>query len=105
MGGVRTLLAPRLEQAERPATLEQLLQQQHFRAAGEQAVPEFAQHRKVETRIAQVETQQILPVNAGADGLRRLAIGEVLAELHDRYQCEPPRGQSWLAIMRIEGGK
>ena len=36
------------------------------------------QDRKVEARIRQFETQQILPVDARADRLRGLAIGEVL---------------------------
>src|SRR5713226_7871635 len=59
-------------------------------SARQQAVPEFAQDRKVEPWIRQVETQQILPVDARADCLSRLAIGEVLAELHDRHQRQPP---------------
>src|SRR5262249_44974351 len=51
------------------------------------------------------ETQQILPVDARADRLRRLAIREVFPKLHDRYQRQPPRGEPWLAGMRIQGGK
>jgi HKD family nuclease len=56
--------------------------------------PKFTQHRKVESRIRQFETQQILPVNARADRLRCLAIGQVLPKLHERHQREPPRGQA-----------
>src|SRR5215217_5137108 len=41
MGGVGALLAPRFQQAERPAPLEQLVQQQLFGTAGQQAVPKF----------------------------------------------------------------
>ena len=43
-------------------------------AARQETVPEFTQDRKVEPRIRQLETQQILPVDARADRLRRLTI-------------------------------
>ena len=85
VGGVSALLAPGGEQAQGPATLQQLLEEQCFGAAREQALPEGTQHRKVEARIRQLETQQILPVDACADRLGRLAIGEVLPKLHDRH--------------------
>jgi hypothetical protein len=48
MRGVRPLLAARLEEPEAPTALEQFVQQQGFRAAGEQAVPKLAEHGKIE---------------------------------------------------------
>ena len=102
---VGALLSPGLEQAQRPAALQQLVEEELFGAARQQSVPEFAQHRKVKARIRQLEAQQILPVDARADRLRRLAICEVLPKLHDRHQRQPPRGQARVAPRREQGGK
>ena len=102
---VGALLAPGGEQAQRTAALQQLVQEQLFGAARQQAVPKFTQDRKVKPRIRQLETQQILPVDARADRLRRLAIGEVLPKLHDRHQRQPPRGQARLPPQRKQGSK
>src|SRR5262249_8070607 len=76
------------------AALQQLVEEQRFGAAGQQAVPECTEHGKVEPRVRQLQTQQVLPVDAGADCLRRLAISEMLPKLHDGYQREPPWGQA-----------
>src|SRR5262249_17273245 len=65
----------------------------------------FTQHRKVKTRIRQLETQEILPINARADCLCCLAIGQVFAELHDRDQREAPRREAGLAIYGEDSGK
>src|SRR6266852_7775460 len=105
MRGVRALLPTGLEEPQRATPLQQLLKKHLCGVARQQAVPELAQDRKVETRIRQVETQQILPVNACADRLRRLAIGEVLPKLHDRHQREPPRGQARLPPRGKQGDK
>ena len=86
MRGVGALLPTGLEQAEGPAALQQLVEEQLFGAACQQAVPEFAQDRKVEPRIGQVKTQQILPVNTRPDCLCRLAIREVFPKLHERHE-------------------
>ena len=94
-----------LEQAQGAAALQQLVEEELFGAARQQAVPEFTQHRKVEARIGQLETQQILPVDARADGLGRLAIGQVFPKLHDRHQRQPPGGQARLAPRGEQGGK
>jgi hypothetical protein len=85
MGGVGALLPPRLEQAQSMAALQELVEEKLFSAAPQETIPEFTQDRKVEPRIGQLKTQQILPVNPRADGLRRLAIGQGLAKLHDRH--------------------
>ena len=66
MGGVGALLSPRFEQAQPLAALQELVEEL-FGAARQQAVPEFAQGRKVEPRIGELETQEILPVDTRPD--------------------------------------
>ena len=61
---VGALRPPRLEEADSAAALQQLVEEERFGTCRQQAVPEFAQDRKVETWISQLETQQILPVDA-----------------------------------------
>ena len=63
VGGVGALLSPRFEQAQPLAALQELVEEELFGAARQQAVPEFAQGRKVEPRIGELETQEILPVD------------------------------------------
>jgi hypothetical protein len=53
----------------------------------------------------QLETQQILSVDARTDSLGRLAISQIFAKLHDCHQRQPPGGQAWLAPRREQGGK
>ena len=53
VGGVGALLSPRFEQAQPLAALQELVEEERFGAARQQAVPEFAQGRKVEPRIGQ----------------------------------------------------
>jgi len=92
MGRVGALRPTGLEEPQHATPLEQLLQQPLFGTARQQTVAELAQDRKVASRIRQVETQQIFPVDARADGLRRLTVRQVLPKLHDGHQREPPRG-------------
>src|SRR4029434_2360141 len=96
MRRVGALSSPGCEQAEGTTALQELVEEERFGAPCQETVPEFTQDRKVETRVRQLETQQILPVDARADRLRRLAIGEVLPKLQDRHQRQPPRGQARL---------
>src|SRR5205085_11872070 len=84
------------EQAPGRAAFQQVGEGELFGAASEEAIAEFTQDRKVESRIRQLETQQILPVDARADRLRRLAIRQMLPKLPNRHQRQPPRGQGWL---------
>jgi hypothetical protein len=42
----------------------------------------------MEAGIGQCETQEIFPINAAADGIRSLAIGEAFSKLEDRDQRE-----------------
>jgi hypothetical protein len=85
MRGVRPLLPTRLEQPQGTTALQQYVQQEGFRAPSEQPIPKFTQHRKIEAWVAELQPQQVLPINACADGLRRLAVREVFTELHEGH--------------------
>ena len=54
--GVGALLPARLEQAQGTAALQQLVEEELFSAARQQAGPEFTQDRKVKAGIRQLET-------------------------------------------------
>src|SRR5215468_2518857 len=105
MRRVGALLAPGGEQAQGTAALQQLVEEELYGAASEEAIAEFTQDRKIESRIRQLETQQILPVDARADRLSRLTIRQILPKLHDRHQRQTPRRQGRLAPRREQGGK
>ena len=75
------------------------------RTAGEQAGAELAEHGGVEPRVGQLEAEQVLPVDAGADGVGGAAVGEVLAELEDGDQGQPPGREGGLASAGIEVGE
>ena len=66
----------------------------------QQARPELAQDAVIEARVGQVQGQKVLPVNPCPHRLCGLPVGQVLAELHQRDQRQPPRRISRLA----EGG-
>jgi len=51
----------------------------------------------VEARVGQLQAEQVLPVDAGAHRLGRLAVGQVLAELEQGDQRQAPRRQARLA--------
>jgi hypothetical protein len=97
VSGVGALPAARLEQAARPAHLEQLAQEPLLGATREQAGAELAQHRGVEAGIGQLQPEQVLPVDPRPHRLGRLPIGQVLVELQQGDQGQPPRRQARLA--------
>ena len=72
---------------------------------GQEPVTKFTEHGKVEARVREIETQEILPVDTRTDRLRRLAIRQVFPKLHDRHQRQPPRGQARLAPRGEQGSK
>src|SRR5262245_19227457 len=55
--------------------------------------------------VRQFQTQEILPIKTGADGLSRLSIREVLAKLHHRHQGKAPRRHARLATGWKEPGR
>jgi hypothetical protein len=81
MSRVGALPAPGLEQTQRLTAIQQPLQQQFLSTTSDQAGVELAQHGVVEPRVGQLETEQILPIDAGADCVGGPAVGEVLSGL------------------------
>jgi hypothetical protein len=73
--------------------------------AGEQPGAELAEHGGVEARVGQIEAEQVLPVDAGADRLGRLAVGEVRAALEHGDQGQPPGREGGLPTFGVEVGK
>ena len=69
---------------------------------GHQPRPELGQHAEVEAGVGQLEPERILPVDPGAHRVGRLPVAEVLEELEDRDQGQPPRGERRLALAGIE---
>jgi hypothetical protein len=65
----------------RPEVVQECLEQQQFHGPGDEAGAELGEDRGIEARIVQLQAEQILPVDAAADGIRRLPVGEALAEL------------------------
>ena len=55
--------------------------------------------------IRQRQPEEILPVDAGPDGVGGLAIGQRLAKLHDGHERQPPRRQGRLPTRGEERGK
>jgi hypothetical protein len=98
VGRVAALPAARLEQASRLAHLEQPAEQPLLGAALEQAGAELAQHRGVEAGVGQLQPEQVLPVDARPHRLGRAPVGEVLAELEQGDERQPPRRQPGLAV-------
>ena len=112
MRGVRPLAAPRLEQPQRPHSLQEGIQEPRRGVTRDQARAELAQHGKVEAGIGEFKPEGIFPVNATADGLGRLAVGQVFDKLQDTDQGQSPRTGRRLpmrgeqvgeVLVRIEG--
>src|SRR5262245_2969928 len=57
----------------------------------------------MEAGIGQFETQDIFPINAAADGIRSLAVGEAFSKLEDRDQREARWRFCGLPAPRKEG--
>lgn len=72
-----------LDQAASGAGFEHRFQQQSFGSTGDQTGAELAEYGEVEAGIGQFQTENILPVDAAADGVGGLAVGESLGELQD----------------------
>jgi hypothetical protein len=102
---VRPLPPPRLEQPAVAGASQQQVEQPAPGAADQQTGAELAQDRMVEARIRQLERQGILPVEAAAHRLGRRAVREVLDELEDRDQSQPPGGFGRPAPRREQVGE
>ena len=73
--------------------------------AGGEAAAELGEGGEVESGVVELEAEGVLPVDAAADGVGGLAIGEVLGELHDGDQGELPGGQCGLSAPGVEVGE
>ena len=105
MGRVGALAGTGLEQAAVLAGLEHLVQEEPFGPAGGEAAAELGEDGEVESGVVELEAEGVLPVDAAADGVGGLSIGEVLGELHDGDQGEPPGGQCGLSAPGVEVGE
>src|ERR671928_395981 len=105
VSGVGPLPSLCFEDAKLTADFENPLQQPLRRAAGQQAISELAKDRMVETGIGQLQAEEVLPIDAGADGLGSLSVAQALADLHESDEGEPPGRIARLAVLGIEVGE
>ena len=71
------------------ASVQEGVQEPLFGLAVDQAGAELAEHGVIEAGIGQFQAQGVLPVDAAADGVGGLAIGEALDVLEDGGQGQP----------------
>ena len=105
MGRVGPLPAPGLDQPRRLALLQQFLEQPLPGLTRKQSGAELAENGEVEARVGQLETEQVFPVDPGADGVGGPSIRESLAELQDGDEGEPPGGEGGLPTLGVEVGE
>ena len=103
MRGVRPLASPRFEQPLRPCQRQQGVQEERRRLTGDEPCAKLAQDGMMEAGIGQFEPQDIFPINAAADGIRGLAIGETFSKLEDRDHREARWRFCGLPAPRKEG--
>ena len=103
MGGVGALPAPGAQQLQVTAQRQKGVEQMLFRASCHETAAELAQNRSVEARVGQFQSQQILPIDAAADGIGRPPVGQVLGELEQGHQRQPPRAFRRLPARGEEG--
>jgi hypothetical protein len=83
VGRVGTLLAAGLEPTPVTAAVQDGVEKAPLSRASDEAGAEFTQDGAIEAGIGQFKGKGVLPVNAGADGVGRLSVGEILGELED----------------------
>jgi len=82
-GRVDALCAALFQQAVRPKTLQQIIQQALCLSTRQQPASELAQDREIKARIFKLQSQQILPINPAAHSIRRLVVRQAFSELQD----------------------
>jgi hypothetical protein len=94
--------------------LEEGIQEPRRGSTRDQARAELTQHEKVAAGVGAFKPEGIFPVHTTADGLGRLAVGQVFGTLPDTHQGQSPRTGRWLpmrgehvgaALVRIEGAE
>ena len=102
MRRVGALLTSLFEPAALPTVLKQHLQEEFFLVARKLASAKLAEHRKVDARIPEFETEDVLPVDATAHRFNSLSVRVVLHILHDTDQRQAPRGFGERSQVRID---
>ena len=105
--GVRSLAAPRRQEPQRPQPFQAGLQEPRHGVPRDQARAELAQHGTVEAGVGEFKPEDILPGHTTADGLGRLAVGQVFGTLQDTDHGQSPmRGEPvGEVLVRLEGPK
>jgi hypothetical protein len=105
MGRVGVLPATSVQEllllAQRHERIEHLL----FCASRNETAAEPAQNGGIEARVSQLQSQQVLPVNAAADRVGHPAVGQVLGKLGQGHKSQPPRTFGWLPATGEDGSK
>jgi len=105
MRRIRALAAPRLDQPRRLERRQQRLEQRRLGTRRDEAVAEFAEHRRVEPRVVQLQAEGIFPVDAPAHRIGGLAIAQSLGEREDRRQRQLRGGDRRLARLGKQVGE
>lgn len=74
MRRIRPLPSPRFEQMVLPAPRQESIEQPLSAVAYQQPGAEFAEHGGIEARVGRVQPQDVLPIDATADGIGRLPV-------------------------------
>jgi hypothetical protein len=82
--------------------LEHPIQESFFSFPAEQPGPELGQDAVVEAWVGELQAEGILPVDAASHGVGGLPIGEVLHELENGNESQPPRRERRWPPMRVE---
>src|SRR5579859_5451782 len=77
-------------------------QKAFFGSQSHQARPKFGEHGVIETCVGQFKTEAIFPIQSTAYSISRLTIRQILYELKDGNQRQPPRSIGWLSAIWIE---
>jgi hypothetical protein len=102
---VGALAAARLQQPTGASRVQDVRQEALAGLVRDQPASELAQNAVVEARVGEGEGEEVLPVDPRPDRVRGLAIGEALAELHQRDERQPPRRIGRLAERGVEIGE
>jgi hypothetical protein len=105
MGRVGALPPARLDQLVRLQPLQHGLEEPALGPAGDEPGAELAQHRRIEALVFEGQAERVFPVDAAADGIGRLAVGQPLDELEDRHQRQLGRVCRRLPVLRVEIGE
>jgi hypothetical protein len=87
------------------AAVQNGVQQPLLGGPADQTCAELTEYGEAEAGVRQFQAEGVFPVDAGADGIGRLPVGQVLEELKDSDQREPPGGLGGSAATGVEGGE